>query len=193
MEINRFDRVLGVQTLVDITEGRLVLLTANTNSSFDFGSNTDLPGAKVPATAEEAKNARFVLTWAVDNRQPPYYNPTPSYAWSLRKGGYDQAENVPFDTEVWMTYPGYRNDFVIPSGTKALAFEEGTYTFTNVDYIASNLLHVAGALVQVANTAEDGASAAGKLKICASYGDRKVGEVEMYDSATGNLTVRLDH
>ena len=63
MEINRFEDVLGVVTIADVVEGRFGVLTSH-SESYDFGSRSDLPGFKVPATAEEAKRAKFVITWS---------------------------------------------------------------------------------------------------------------------------------
>lgn len=191
MEINRFDRVLGVIPTADVVEGRFVILCAHTHD-YDFGSKADLPGARIPATAEEANNARFLITWAVDNRKPPYYQPMPAFSWALRAGGWDQTANVPFNAAVWMTYPGYQNQKTIPSGTPSLAYGEGTYTLYSGDYIYNANLIVPGALVQAANTAEDGDDA-GKAKLLDAYSTRMVATVEHYDSTDYSLTIRLDH
>lgn len=190
MELNRIDEVMGVITTADVVEGRMGLLTSHT-FSYDFGSRTDLPGFKVPATAEEAKRARFILTWAVDNRKPPYYMPMPSVAFGLRHG-WSGAANIPFAATVYMTYPGYTNCVTIPSGTPSLAFGEGTYTIPSGCYIYNASLIIPGALVVVANTAEDTAAEAGKIKYQASMDDRVVGVVEAYDSSTKELTFRID-
>jgi hypothetical protein len=190
MEIRQFDEVYGVIPNADIVEGRMVCMAAHT-FSYDFGSRADLPGANVPATAEAAKNARFIITWAVDNRQPPYYQPQPSYNWALR-GGWDQTANLPMtSTTVYMTYPGYQTGVTIPSGTPSLAFGEGIYTLTSGYYINHASIGVIGSLLQVANTAEDGAGSAGKLQYLASYGDRKVATVVGYSATTGELTFHI--
>lgn len=188
MEINRFEEVLGVVPIANVVEGRFVLLTSH-NTSYDLGSRTDLPGAKVPATAEEAKRARFCITWAVDNRKPPYYQPTPAFDFAQR-GGWDQSENVPFDAEVWMTYPGYQNSRTIPSGMPSLAFGTGTYTVPSGQYIYDSNLTSPGSPVIVANTAED-TTDAGKPKYQATMDERVIGIVERYDSTTGDLTIRV--
>ena len=191
MEINKFDReITGVIVLANIVEGRFGIFT-NHGTTHNFGSWADLPAFRVPATAEEAKRARHVITWAVDNIPFPRFTPL-HLDWSLRKGGWDQTQNIPFSATVYLTNPGNQNDQTIPSGTPALAFGKGVYTFTDDDYIANNSLHNAGAMVIVANTAED-TSNAGKLKYQASFDDRVVGIVRQYDSATGNLTVEVNY
>lgn len=188
MEINRFEEVLGVIPTADVVEGRFGLLTSHT-FSYDFGSRTDLPGFKVPATADEAEAARFVITWAHDNRKPPYYNPMPAYTFAERNG-WSETANVPFSAEVWLTYPGYQNSKTIPSGTPSLAYGTGTYTVPSGQYIDAAGLHSAGAFVIVANTAED-TTDAGKPKYQSTYDGRVIGIVEIYDSSNGDLTIRV--
>jgi len=190
MEINRFDEVMGVIPQADVVEGRFVIIKANVHS-YDFGSRADLPGCAVPATAEEAKRARYCLTWAVHNGKPPFYQPVPALNWALRKGGWDQASNLPMTTTtVYTTYPGYQEGVTIPSGTPALAFGEGTFTFPSGCYIDNAALANPGAMVIVANTDED-TTDAGKLKYQATMDDRVVGFVEYRDSTNGDLTVRI--
>lgn len=188
MEINRFEEVMGVIPTADVVEGRMGLVTSHT-FTHDFGSRTDLMGFKVPATAEEAKRARFILTWAVTNQEAPYLVPVPSYSWAMR-GGFNQASNVPFTTTVYMTYPGNQEGVTIPSGTPALAFGEGTYSVPSGAYINNVALVNPGAMLIVANTAED-TTDAGKLKYQSTMDDRVVGFVEYRDSSTGKLTFRL--
>jgi hypothetical protein len=190
MEIRQFDEVYGVVPNADIVEGRMVCMAAHT-FSYDFGSRTDLPGVNVPATAEAAKNARFIITWAVDNRTPPYYTPQPAYNWALRAGGWDQTANLPMtSTTVRMTYPGYQNCETIPSGVPSLAFGEGIYTLLSGCYIDHASIGVIGSLLQVANTAED-TSSAGKPKYLSAYSDRKVATVVGYSATTGELTFHI--
>ena len=74
MEINRFEDVIGVVTQADTVEGRFIVLTSNSFGGLFINVDADLPGAKVPATAEEAKRAKFCLAWAVDNRESPIVN-----------------------------------------------------------------------------------------------------------------------
>lgn len=191
MEINRFEDVLGVVTTEDITEGRFVILTSH-SYDHDFGSWTDLPGCKLPDNTEEAKRAKYILTWQVDNRQPPYYTPQPALSYSLRVGGFDQAANVPFDANVRMTYPGYQNCQVIPSGTTALAFTEGTFTVMSGCYVDSAEIKIPGAAIIIANTGDDSAGEAGMPKYTATFAAGVIGVTERYDSATGALTIRVE-
>lgn len=186
MEINKVNGdILGVVTAADTVEGRMVCLTSHSFDN-DFGSQVDLPAVKVPSTADEAKRARFILTWQVDNRTPPYYVPQPSYAFSLRSGGFGGAANVPFSATVYLTYPGYQNSVTIPSGTGALAFGAGTFTVPSGQYIYAAGLRTPGALLSVSYSGAD----AGKLQLQATYdADLVVGMVENFDATTFDLRV----
>lgn len=190
MEINRFEDVLGVMPTADVVEGRFVVLTSHTFSA-DFGSQTDLPGAKVPATAEEAKRAKYVITWAVDNRPTPIMTPMPSFVFAER-GGWDQSQTIPFSTTVYLTHPGNQEGLTIPSGTAALAYTEGTFTFPSGAYVYSSDIIVPGAAIIIADTASDGAPSAGKPKYTATFAAGVIGVTERYDSTTGRLTIRVE-
>ena len=146
MEINNFLRVEGVEVVADIVEGRFGLMCANT----DTGVKSDLPGFRVPATAEEALRSKYIVTWPVDNRQPPLISPMPSYAFALRDGGFDQVANTPLTpSKVYLTYPGYTNGATIPSGNMALAFTDGIFTIPSGGFTDSADIHVAGAMFTV--------------------------------------------
>lgn len=188
MEINQFDDVLGVMPVADVVEGRFVVLTSHTFSS-DFGSDTDLPGAKVPATAEEAKRATYCITWKVDNRPTPIYA-VPSMSFAER-GGWNQTANAPFSTTVYLTHPGNQEGLTIPSGVSALAYTEGTFTLPSGAYVYSSNIIVPGAAIVIADTATDGAGSAGKPKYAASFVAGVIGETRQYDSTTGRLTIRV--
>jgi hypothetical protein len=191
MEINRFEQVRGAVAQADTVEGRFVVVVPNV-WSVDFGSEEDLVGARVPATAEEGKRARYIATWPVSNGQTPIYQPTPSYAFSMRAGGWDQAGNVPFDAKVRLTYPGYQDGETIPSGNQMLLFTEGTFTIPSGGYVYDANIIVQGAALVVADTQSDTAALAGKLKYTASLAVGVVGFTESYDSTTGKLTVRIE-
>jgi len=186
MEINKVNGdIKGVVLTQDIVEGRFVCLTSHSFNA-DFGSQTDLPGVKLPTTADEAKRARFILTWAVDNRTPPYYNPQPAYAWSLRRGGFGGAANVPFSATVWLTYPGYQDGVTIPSGTSALAFGAGTFTVPSGAYVYNASLQTPGAALAVSYSG----AYAGMLEYTATWdASVVVAVVDEYNSSTGDLTV----
>lgn len=190
MEINRFEDVLGVIPVADTPEGRFVALTSHT-FSVDFGSQTDLPGAHVPQTAEEAKRAKYCLTWAVDNRQFPLMSPMPSYTFAMR-GGWDQSQSIPFSTTVYLTHPGNQEGLTIPSGTPSLAYTEGTFTLPSGAYIYNANIIVPGAAIVIADVASDGAPDAGKPKYTATFAAGVIGVTERYDSTTGALTIRVE-
>jgi hypothetical protein len=187
VEVNKFEQVTGAITLSGFTEGRLCVM--NTNPfSYDFGSRTDLPGVRPPATAEEANSAVYIVTWPVTNASAPFYVPQPQFTWALRLGGFDQAANLPTSsTAVYLTWPGNQNQVTIPSGVPCLAFGEGTYTVYSGDYIYSAAITVPGAMLQVCNTAED-TTDAGKLKVLSAASFRRVGYTKQYDTTTGALT-----
>ena len=189
MEIREFEDVLGVMPVEDIVEGRFVLFTSHTFSA-DFGSETDLPGVKLPDTAEEAKRAKYCLTWKVDNTEFPHYA-VPSYSFAQR-GGWDQAANAPFSTTVYLTHPGNQEGLTIPSGVSALAYTEGTFTIPSGSYIYDASIVTPGAALIVADANTDGAGEAGKIKYTATMAVGVIGETREYDSATGKLTVKIN-
>lgn len=190
MEINRFSDVLGVVTTEAITEGRFVLLTSHSESQ-DFGSLEDLPGVKLPDTAEEAKRAAYCLTFKVDNRPLPLMETVPSYEFAER-GGFAEDPNAPFSATVYLSYPGNQDGRTIASGVSALAYTDGTFTVPSGSYVYSSDIVVPGAAIIIANTADDGATDAGKPKYTATMAAGVVGVTERYDSATGKLTVRVN-
>jgi hypothetical protein len=191
MEINRFEDVLGVVPTSDIAEGRFVLLTSHGFSN-DFGSETDLPGCKVPATTEEAKRAKYILTWAVDNRDTPILVPTPAVTFALR-GGFGNADNTPFAATVYLTHPGNQEGLTIPSGTPSLGYTEGTFTLPSGSYVYSSNIIVPGAAIIIQDATTDAtAGEAGKPKYTATFAAGVIGVTERYDSATGRLTIRVE-
>jgi hypothetical protein len=184
MKINKYRDITGVLTTEDIVEGRMVLVVDHAQSH-DFGSRTDLRGVKLPDDSTEAGRARFCLTWAVDNAEPPLYQPYPSMSWALR-GGFDQSANVPFDAKVRLTQPSLQEGDTIPSGSLALAFGPGEFTVPSGSYVASANI-VPGAPLAVANASDDGADSAGMLKYSATVGFAETVEVD----SDGNLTFRI--
>jgi hypothetical protein len=187
LEINNFDECEGVVATEDIVEGRFVLMCAHTWSN-DFGSMTDLPGVKLPTSATEAAKAKYILTWAVDNRKPPYIVPMPHFPFAMRDGGFDQAQNTPLTpSKVYLTYPGYTDGETIPSGTACLAFTDGTFTLPYGDYVYSANIIVPGASLAVSTGAT-----AGKPAYTAAPAAGLTMETVRFDSVTGALTVRID-
>lgn len=191
MEINHYgDTILGVVTAEAITEGRMVILT-NHSVDVDWGSRTDLPGARLPDTAAEANRARYCITFAVDNRPTPIMEGAPSFTWALRRGGWDQAQTFPFSATIYLTHPSNQEGLTIASGSLALAFGEGIYTVPSGAYVYSAAVEVPGTQLSVANTADDGAADAGKL-IEQAGAENTVAEVVRYHS-DGHLTFKILH
>lgn len=190
MEINRFKTVKGVIPTADVAAGRVVALTSHSFNS-DFGSLVDLPGAAVPATADAAKAAKYVIDFEPTNQTGPFYKPMPSLGLFAERNGFSVSENTTFNAQVSISYPGWHEGKTIPSGVPALAYTNGTFTFVSGEYIYNAALRNAGAFVIAANTAEDSTNA-GKIKYQATFDDRVIGVVRRYDTATGNLVVDID-
>lgn len=191
MEINRFEDVIGAVAQADVVEGRLVVLTTNVHGGTFINVDADLPGAKVPATAEEAKRAKFVATWAVDNRETPIVD-YPKTAYDFRGGFVNSTAGPLTGMTMWLTHPGNQEGKTIPSGYKMLLYTEGTFTFPSGAYVYSSDIVVPGAAIIVADTASDGAPEAGKPKYTASMAAGVIGFTEDYDAATGKLTIRIE-
>lgn len=187
MEINAFEDVIGVVPVVDVVEGRFVVLSTHDYRP-DFGSQEDLPGVHIPATTEQARRARFVLTFAVDNRPLPLINSYPQMDFALR-GGFDQDANAPFSNTMHLSYPGNQDGRTIASGQSALAFSHGTFTIPSGGYIYNASMINPGASLIIANTADDGGDA-GKLKYTASEAVGVLFETYSFDSETARITVR---
>jgi hypothetical protein len=92
---------------------------------------------------------------------------------------------------MWLTHPGNQHSQTIPSGYRALAYTEGTFTIPSGQYIWNTDLQVPGAAFIVANATDDGADA-GKPKYTATMAVGVIGFVEDYDSDTGDLTIRVE-
>lgn len=189
MEINHYgDTILGVVPQEDIVEGRMVLLTANVHSR-NYGSQTDLPGVKLPDDSTEAARARYCIAFEQDNRSLPLYQPQPQYPWALRHG-WEQSSNAPFSATVRITHPGVQIAQTIPSGQGAAAFGEGVYTVTSGNFVYSANVAVPGTLLEVANTNDDSEADSGKLK---EGSTNPVAEVVRFDSTNSKLTFKVLH
>ena len=189
MEINDFGNVvIGAVVTEDIVEGRFGLLTSHSWSR-DYGSQTDLPGVKLPANATDAAKARYLVAFEQDNRSLPIYQPNPSFSNALRYG-FDQASNAPFSAQVFLAHPNVQDgSLTIPSGSNAVLHGDGIFTVPSGQYIYNASLTTPGATLTVANTADDGgATEAGKLKYATSA---ILAEVVKYNSTTGALTFRI--
>lgn len=188
MEINRFEEVIGVRVIEDMVEGRFVTLTAHGLGGDFMNVDADVPGAKLPTTAEEAKRARFCVTFAVDNRPTPIVD-YPQTAFDFR-GGVVNAQAGPLTgLKMWLTHPGNQQSQTIPSGYKALAFTEGVFTLPSGQYVYNVALRTPGAPIEIEYTA--GADR-GKPKYLAAYdADKVVGFVHEFDATTAALSVRI--
>jgi len=184
MEINAFENVIGVVTVADVVEGRFVVLTPHSESS-DFGSQEDLPGAKIPSTADEATKARYIITFAVDNRPLPLVETYPSNDFALR-GGWDQAANTPFSATMHLSYPGMHDGATIASGVNAIAFSQGTFTLPSGCYVYSSDIVNVGASLIVEHSGAD----AGKVKYSATNAIGTNFETVGYDADKNTLTVK---
>lgn len=191
MEINLFEQVVGGVAQADIVEGRFVVLTANAAGGSFMNVDSDLPGFKVPATTEEGKRAKFCVTFAVDNRPTPIVD-YPQTTFDFRGGFVNSTAGPLTGVKMWLTHPGNQESQTIPSGYKALGFTEAVVTIPSGQYIYNSALETPGAAVIVANTADDGASDAGKPKYTASMAVGVVGFVQDFDTATGALTIRIE-
>lgn len=186
MEINHYgDTVMGAVAMEALVEGRMVLLAAHTFST-DFGSQTDLPGARLPDSVAEAAKARYIVKFAQDNRSLPIYQPQPAFAFALRYG-FDQGENAPFAATVYITHPGVQLGRTIPSGANLVLYGEGIYTLASGEYVGAAALQIPGATMTVCNGWDDGANS-GKLKSSAT---NIVAEVIRYNAANDDLTVKI--
>jgi len=190
MEINRFEDVIGVKTQADVVEGRFVVLVAQAINGTFMNVDDDLPGARVPATAEEAKRAKFCCTWAVDNRETPLVN-YPQTTFDFR-GGWVNSTAGPLSVTMYLTHPGNQEGLTIPSGSLALGYTEGTFTLPSGAYVYDANIIVPGAAIVIADTATDGASDAGKPKYAAAMAVGVIGFTEDYQSDTGKLTIRVE-
>jgi len=193
MEIRKYTDIMGVVVTEDIAEGRMVLITVNTPGSPDWslGSRSDLPGVKLPDTTVEATRAKYVVTWPVPYQNMPMYIPVPIADYAMRHGFGDPGwDTLPLtSTTIHLTWPGQKEGVVIPSGYLAIAFDRGVFTVPSGHFVGSSNIQVVGSYLIVANTADDGASDAGKLKYSASA-TGAVAIVEHYDGDNVRLTFR---
>lgn len=183
MEKNQFEQVLGAVAVADVVEGRMVLMTSHT-FDLDYGSQTDLPGAKVPSTSDEAAIAKFCVAFADDNRQLPIYQPNPSFS-SATRYGFEQDANAPFSATVYITRPQAQDAVTIPSGSNVLLYGEGIYTVTSGNFVYDASLVTPGTQLEVAYSGAN----AGKLQ--AKSAGTAVAEVVRFYSTEHKLQFRI--
>jgi len=192
VEINKSSDITGGVTTEDITEGRHVLLTTHPGWPGELtGRLQDTPGFQMPDTMDEAARAQFLITWPVDNREPPIvYWPWSPFA--LRQQ-FDLAGNAPFNRTIYLTYPGLQGDqvTVIPSGHLAIAFSccGGVFTVPSGQYVYDVTMQVPGTRLRVCDFGTDGAAVMGMLAIMVS-GSTAIAQVERFNATTMALTFR---
>lgn len=181
MEINKFDDAIGAVALQDLQEGRMVVLAP-------VPGDTTLVGVRYPIDATEAKDAKYVVTFAQSNMPMPGPLSYPSVAFSLRQG-FDRTANAPFTQTVYLTYPGMQDGQTIPSGSLAVAHggDDGVYTISSGVFTANAGL-VVGAKLEALNAGDDTTSA-GMLNLTTTEADT-VATVVKYDSVLVRLTVK---
>ena len=190
MEINKFTDIWGVVSQEAIVEGRMVCIVPNMCGTIDFGSRADLAGMTLPHKPTMAAQAKYVSSFAMDNRPTPIVEPWPSTVWSLR-GGWDQAQVFPMvGQSIWLDHPSNMLGQTIPSGYLALAFDRGVFTVYSGNFVIDHAHLVPGAHLVVCDKATDGIAQAGKLKYSATAG---VAIVEIYDQTNEKLTFRTLH
>ena len=188
MEINKNTDIVGVCTTEDIVEGRFALYTSHPGYSNNVtGRLTDVPGVKLPETLAEAAEARFVITFPVNNVTPPLVV-WPAYAWGLR-GTFEQAGNMPASLNVALTYPGYQESQVVLSGYLALAFDAGVYTLPSGQYVYDPTMQIPGTRLRACDTATDGVAFKGMPAVMVS-GGTCVAIVERFNTQNFALTLR---
>lgn len=191
MEIRKFSDIIGIMVVQDVVEGRFVMLTPAHADTSPYTLYEDLAGARLPTDADEAAKAKYVLGWAYDNRPTPIFVPYPAYNWILRNYGFESGvsdpsgRNLPMTSQtVYLTTPSVQEGLTIPSGSKALAFAGGVYTFPSGHFVDSANIQVVGNTVAVTHTAGDDR---GKPYYSTTG---TVGVVEQFDSTAYSVTIR---
>lgn len=187
MEINRFEDVIGGVAQEDIVEGRFVVMVENEMGGDFMNVDADLPGFKRPSTAEEAKRAKFCITWAVDNREAPIVD-WPKTAFDFRGGFVNGTQGPLTGVKMWLTHPGNQESQTIPSGYKALGYTEGTFTLPSGQFVDSTDIKVPGCAIMIEHSGAD----AGKPKAQTTLAVGYIGFTEDFDPATYRLTIRVE-
>jgi hypothetical protein len=197
MEINLIpvgDNPQGALAVENMPEGRCVVLTSHTWDN-DFGSDTDLPGVKLPDNDTEAQKAHRIVTWTAPERRvgPDNFYITPTTALAVPfalRGGFDRAANVPLnDVDIALTWPGNQESQVIPSGMKVLLLGDGAIvTIPSGQYVYNVALRTPGARLEALNEGDDTLASAGKLSYAAAG---TIAEVIRFYPDTAKLTSRM--
>lgn len=184
MQVNKYLDIFGGITKEDIHSGRMVILVPTSAESWG-GDGNGTYGVELPASADEAKLARFCIDWTPTNMQAPYLSTTPSESWALR-GGWDKAANTPFQTTMSQTYWGDYEDYLIPSGTLVRVFNQGAVlTVASGQFVPAGITQ--GCTLQVEHSGAD----AGKLKVSDPATEPVIAITEWYDAENMRLTFRI--
>lgn len=176
MRINRYLDIYAGETLEEMAEGRFAYLAE--------GNERGAFGVYLPSSEAEALLSVVCVAWPPTNQSPPFYMPTSNYevAWSLRT--FDKPANDPFDAEVHMIYPGFRENSTIPVNTFVRLFPVGSViTLTSGNFLFS-ASYAPGVSVSIAYSG----ATAGKPQYDASG---TIATVVYYDSDNQELTVRI--
>lgn len=194
MELNRHDDLVGATAQEAIAEGLFVVQCPDATGQ-SMASLNGTVGARKPADATEAKNARWAAKWPQNNlpMPGPFAWPSLPNGFAMRQGGFDQAQsNNPITLTYYLTYPGVIDGSLeIPSGYNMVLCggNECVVTLTSGTFVASANL-VPGAMVEALNVSDDGASDAGKLSYTTDV-TLAVADVVNYNAAASKLTVRV--
>ena len=186
VRMNRYGEAIPVVTTDTITEGRMVVLVTS-SETYDYGSQEDLPGARLPADGDEAKVADYMIRFREDPREGFLSGLPGDDAYELREGWGRTTPNSPASSLTLYTSPpgNQATAQVIASGVVALAHSASTFTVQSGMYVYSASL-APGVRLEVANVADD-TTDAGKLQVGATD---PVAIVEYFDTDTLDLTVR---
>ncbi len=194
MELNRHDDLIGATAQESIAEGLFVVIVPDATGQ-SMASLNGTVGARKPANATEAKNARWASKWAQNNIPLPGPLAWPSLpnGFALRDGGFDQSQdNNPIALSFYLTYPGeIDGSLAIPSGYNMVLCggNECVVTLTSGTFVPNASL-APGAMVEALNVADDGAGSAGKLSYTTDV-TLAVADVVYYDATASKLTVRV--
>jgi len=186
MRFRKIADSIGAVAVEDIVEGRMCIIVDH-SKDVNYGSQVDLVGCQVPATADQAKEALYVAAFSVTEQKPPIYVNYPANPSNLRQG-FSGASNLPFSASVYTTPPSMLQGRTIPDGALVALHAGGTYTVTSGNYVYSASL-VPGARCDVTDTASDGAGEGGKLEYIATAG-AGIATVVHHDTVNRELTFR---
>ena len=114
MRFRKIADSIGAVAVADIVEGRMCIIVDH-SQDVNYGSQVDLVGCRVPATANESLEALYLAAFSVVQQDPPIYVSYPANPGNMRKG-FNGASNLPFNADVYTTAPSMLQGRTIPSG-----------------------------------------------------------------------------